>query len=65
VKKSHLPKDETNDSHGSAQKSSQHQEFEAVDDTLVVQTARSRHARQTGSLGTYVAEHLPDHVTEE
>jgi hypothetical protein len=63
--KPHLAKDETNDCHGSAQKSSQHQEFEAVDDALVVQTTGSRHARQAGSLGTDVAEHLPDHVAEE
>jgi len=30
-----------------------------------VQTASSRHARQTGSLGTDVAENLPNHVAEE
>lgn len=61
----HLPKDESNDSHGSAKKSGQHQEFEAVNDAFVVQTAGSRHARQAGSLGADVAEHLPDHVAEE
>lgn len=54
----YLSQNKANDSHGSTEKGGEHEDLEAVDDTLIVQAASCGHGWQGLSLAADVDKHL-------
>lgn len=61
----HLSHNKPSNRHSSTEQGGRHQELEAVNDSLVVQTTCLGHGRQTRPLQADVAEDAPDHVAQK
>lgn len=61
----HLANDKTGDGQCGTNQGGQHQEFEAIDDALVVQAPSHRHGRQCRTLDGDVTKYTPNHVAQE
>ena len=60
-----LSENESNNCEKCANKSGQHEKFEAINYSFVVQTTHFAHRWENAALDAYVAENLPDHVAQE
>lgn len=60
-----MTENEANHGEESAEQCCQHEELEAVDDALVVQSPQLAHRWQDAALYADVIKHLPDHVAQE